>query len=205
MRWLVGLWVLAAPVGAATLEILHEGYVRAEQGRVGSTITLVQSDDLVLVADPGMASEEQWDQVMVRLRAQGVNPDSVTHVFISHHHPDHLTRVGVFPHAALVDYQGIYRYDTLMPHPSPHTLAPGVTVIQTPGHTREDASLLVETDEGTYLLTHMWWANGQPEIDPLAQDQAQLERSQAAWVDKVDWIVPGHGPVYPAKGREPAQ
>jgi glyoxylase-like metal-dependent hydrolase (beta-lactamase superfamily II) len=42
------------------------------------------------------------DDVAARLRADGVDPASVTHVVLSHLHPDHVGGVRRFPHAAFV-------------------------------------------------------------------------------------------------------
>ncbi|SHI15313.1 MBL fold metallo-hydrolase [Ferrimonas marina] len=202
-RWFALLMLLPGSALCATLDVLHFGYADPQQGRVGSTISLIRAGDQIIVADPGMSREEAWFQVLDDMMGLGVTPEQVTQVFISHHHPDHLTRVGVFPNAELVDYQAIYHHDGLRPHEDNYQLAPGVTLVRTPGHTAEDASLLVETEQGVFLLTHMWWSEQGPEIDPLAEDQAQLEQSRQALIDRVDWIVPGHGAPYPnpAKSR----
>jgi glyoxylase-like metal-dependent hydrolase (beta-lactamase superfamily II) len=67
----------------------------------------------------------------------------------------------------------------------------------TPGHTNEDATLLVETDDGTVACTHLWWhADRTPEVDPLADDQAALEASRARVLEVADVVVPGHGPPF---------
>ena len=67
-------------------------------------------------------------------------------------------------------------------------------MILTPGHTAEDATLLVETDDGVVACTHAWWyADRTPEIDPLADDQAALEASREHILAAADIVVPGHG------------
>jgi len=82
-------------------------------------------------------------------------------------------------------------------------MAPGVTVLRTLGHTEEDASLMVGTAEGLYVLTYLWWlADMTPEQDPLAWNQARLEASRNKIFSVADWIIPGHGPMVknPRKG-----
>jgi len=38
----------------------------------------------------------------------------------------------------------------------------------TPGHGEEDASLIVEADDGVYAMTHLWWhTDPTPADDPL--------------------------------------
>ena len=84
-----------------------------------------------------------------------------------------------------------------------YAIAPGITVLRTPGHTEEDASLVVETAEGTYVLTHLWWLDDMtPETDPIAWKQEALDASRAKVVAIADWIIPGHGKAFrnPRKG-----
>jgi len=212
-RWRKGLIVpllWSAMAGAAPMvDVLHEGYVKPIEGKtflpgaapdgarkVASTITLVRNGTMVLVADPGMTAAGEWPRVIEKMRQLGVAPEAVTHVFISHHHPDHNTRVGVFPNAKVVDFWATYQDDHWQDHPDNYAISPGVTVIRTPGHTDEDASLLVETAQGTYLLTHIWWSAEGPEIDPLGSSQKDLEQHRGALLKRVDWIIPGHGKMY---------
>lgn len=191
-----------------SVTILHEGYVAPIEGRtfvpgqsddgarkVASTVALVRGKDLVLVADPGMVKD--FAAVLAKLESEGVEPADVTHVFISHHHPDHTLYAGLFPNAEVVDFWGIYKGDVWRDHPDNYELAPGVKVLRTPGHTKEDASLVVETDDGTYVLTHLWWMPDlTPEIDPLAWNQEELEKNRKTILEIADWIVPGHGKIF---------
>ncbi|HEX7223597.1 MAG TPA: hypothetical protein VF231_10110, partial [Candidatus Limnocylindrales bacterium] len=64
----------------------------------------------------------------------------------------------------------------------------------TPGHTEEDASLVVEADDGVYAMTHLWWRTDRtPEIDPYAPDQVVLERHRDRVLAVADIVIPGHG------------
>ena len=192
------------------VSVLNSGYVQPIKGRgflpgaqddgarkVASTITLVQGRGIILIADPGMAAPGVWNTVLARLQAKGVQPADVTHVFISHHHPDHVTQIGLFPNATLVDFWATYKDDVWTDHPDNYELAPGIKVIRTPGHTDEDATLLVETREGTYALTHLWWRPGyEPKEDPLAEDVHGIVHSREFVLKEADWIVPGHGSLF---------
>jgi glyoxylase-like metal-dependent hydrolase (beta-lactamase superfamily II) len=83
-------------------------------------------------------------------------------------------------------------------------LEPGIKVISTPGHTNEDASLLIETAEGNYALTHLWWwPNCYPEEDPLAEDPHGIKKSRELVLGQDDWIVPGHGAAFKSLHRKP--
>ena len=83
--------------------------------RVGSSIALVRDGDALIVADPGMVrvarsrSSTRWPRC-------GVAPGGVTHVFLSHHHPDHTMNIALFPNAEVVDFWARYRDDLWLDH-----------------------------------------------------------------------------------------
>jgi glyoxylase-like metal-dependent hydrolase (beta-lactamase superfamily II) len=188
-----------------TVTVLVEGYIKAIEGRqlipgvaadgarhVAGTVTLIQDDRAVIVADPGMVTERSL--ILEGLTKAGVAPEEVTHIFISHHHPDHTVNIALFPNAEVVDFWARYTGDLWQDHGDEYDIVPGITVLRTPGHTEEDASLIVRADDGTYVLTHLWWlADMTPDTDPLAWSQAQLDASRQKVLAIADWIIPGHG------------
>ena len=95
----------------------------------------------------------------------------MTHVFLSHHHPDHTMNVALFPNAEVVDFWARYRDDLWLDMPGDgYRLSPKAQLWLTPGHTAEDASLIVEADDGVYAMTHLWWhADRTPELDPYCR------------------------------------
>jgi glyoxylase-like metal-dependent hydrolase (beta-lactamase superfamily II) len=152
--------------------------------------------DARIVVDPGMVADRS--EILEPLAAHGLAPEDVTHVFLTHHHPDHALNTGLFPNAAVVDFWATYHGTDWIDHEGDgHHVSPNVHVMLTPGHTNEDATLLVETDDGTVACTHLWWhADRTPEVDPLADDQAALETSRARVLEVADVVVPGHGPAF---------
>ncbi|MBI3330206.1 MAG: MBL fold metallo-hydrolase [Nitrospinae bacterium] len=191
-----------------TVTVLIEGYVKAIEGRqlipgatedgarnVAGTVTLIQDDHAIVVTDPGMVTERTL--IVDALKKEGISPENVTHVFISHHHPDHTVNIALFPNAEVVDFWATYKGDLWQDHAAEYDIVPGITVLRTPGHTEEDASLIVRTDAGTYVLTHLWWLEDMtPGIDPLAWDQGKLEASRTKILAIADWIIPGHGKMF---------
>ncbi|MGZ6269915.1 MAG: MBL fold metallo-hydrolase [Candidatus Limnocylindrales bacterium] len=176
-----------------SVHLLHPGYAG---DRVGSSISLVRDGDAVIVADPGMVARRSL--ILDPLAALGVGPEAVTHVFLSHHHPDHTLNVALFPNAEVVDFWARYRDDLWLDHDGDgYALSPHARLWLTPGHTEEDASLIVDADDGVYALTHLWWrADRTPEVDPLAADQAAIERGRARVLAAADIVIPGHGPSF---------
>src|SRR6476646_8542662 len=172
-----------------TVHLLHAGYAN---DRVGSSVVLVRDGDALIVVDPGMVARRSL--ILDPLAALGVAPDDVSHVFLSHHHPDHTINIALFPNAEVVDFWARYRDDLWLDHDGAgYHLAPNSELWLTPGHTNEDASLIVEAEGETYAMTHLWWTpDRQPEVDPLADDQASIEANRKRVLEVATIVIPGH-------------
>jgi glyoxylase-like metal-dependent hydrolase (beta-lactamase superfamily II) len=173
-----------------SVHLLHAGYAH---DRVGSSIVLVRDADALIVVDPGMVARRSL--ILDPLRELGVAPEAVTHVFLSHHHPDHTVNIALFPNAEVVDFWARYKDDLWLDHDGDgYRLAPRCSLWLTPGHTEEDATLVVEADDAVYAMTHLWWREDRsPEVDPLGTDQAAIERGRARVLGAADVVIPGHG------------
>ena len=181
----------------ASVHLLHAGYA---DDRVGSSITLIRDGDTLIVADPGMVASRS--RILDPLAALGVSPDAVTHVFLSHHHPDHTINIALFPNAEVVDFWARYRDDLWLDHDGDgYQIGPNTQLWLTPGHSEEDITTVVQADDGVYAMTHLWWgADRTPEIDPFASDQAALERGRERVLAAADIVVPGHGGPFRVRG-----
>lgn len=181
----------------ASVHLLHAGYGGE---RVASSVVLVRDGDALIVVDPGMVADRS--KILDPLRAHGVEPEAVTHVFLSHHHPDHTVNIALFPEAEVVDFWARYRGDLWLDHDGDgYHLSPNSTLWLTPGHTAEDATLVVEADDAVYAMTHLWWREDRtPEIDPLGDDQAAIELGRARVLAVADIVIPGHGGPFRVKG-----
>ncbi len=180
----------------ARLDVLCAGYA-AE--RVASTVVLIRDEGTVIVVDPGMVASRR--AILGPLAALGVDPPAVTDVVFSHHHPDHTLNAALFERARFHDFWAIYQGDEWTDRPADgFSLSPSVTLMTTPGHTAQDITTLAVTGSGLVACTHMWWSREGPGTDPLAEDQALLERSRTRLLERSPaLIVPGHGePFNPA-------
>ena len=138
----------------ATVHLLHAGYIRENGTRVGSSITFVRDGDALIVVDPGLVASRGL--ILDPLAALGVAAEAVTHVFLSHHHPDHTMNVALFPNAEVVDFWARYRDDLWLDHGGDGwSMTPHTQLWLTPGHSEEDASLVVDADDGVYAMTHL--------------------------------------------------
>lgn len=189
-----------APEGENTSNkvfIIQSGYdyVKDDELHVASSIALIVSETAIVISDPGMTANRK--AIKELLLKKNLKLTDVTHVFVSHHHIDHTLQLGLFPNAVVVDYASIYENDIWREHNGNYTIAPGIRVIATPGHTHEDASLLVETKEGVYAITHTWWHDDMtPIIDPYAEHVESLKKSRKIILKQADWIFPGHGKLF---------
>ena len=177
----------------ASVHLLHAGY---SGDRTASSIVLVRDGDALIVSDPGMVARRSL--ILDPLAELGIDPTEVTHVFLSHHHPDHTMNVALFPNAEVVDFWARYRDDLWLDMPGDgYRLSPNAQLWLTPGHTAEDASLIVEADDGVYAMTHLWYhADRTPEVDPDADDQGAIAAGRERVLAVADVVIPGHGGAF---------
>ena len=118
-------------------------------------MSCLRDEGLVAIVDPGMVQSRS--AILDPLTALGLEAADVTDVILSHHHPDHTIKVGLFQNARVHDHWAIYEGDRLTDRPADGAeLSPGVRLISTPGRTAQDITTLVETDDGVVALTHLW-------------------------------------------------
>jgi len=177
----------------ATVHLLHAGYIRDEGNRVGSSITLVLDGEFLIVSDPGFVRSRSL--ILDPLRELEVDPEAVTHIFFSHHHPDHTVNAALFPNAEIVDFWARYKDDLWLDNGGDGwQMTPHSQLWLTPGHTEEDASLVIDAEDGTYALTHLWWRTDRtPDVDPFAPSQEILETQRQRVLAVADIVIPGHG------------
>jgi glyoxylase-like metal-dependent hydrolase (beta-lactamase superfamily II) len=162
---------------------------------VASTVVLVREHEAVIVVDPGMVARR--GAILDPLHDRGLHEDDVTDIIISHHHPDHTLNIALFPRARVHDVWAIYHDDVWDDRTAEFEGAPSVTLLDTPGHTLQDISTLIETGAGLVVCTHLWWSSEGPAVDPLAVDQAALEASRSLVLSRNPvQIIPGHGPAF---------
>jgi glyoxylase-like metal-dependent hydrolase (beta-lactamase superfamily II) len=174
------------------VHVLTSGYVGE---RVASTVSLIEGTDALIVVDPGMVSSRSV--ILDPVAGLGYQPEEVTDVVISHHHPDHTINIALFPNARVHDHWAIYENDIWTSRPAEgFEVAAGVTLWETPGHTAQDITTIVADDDGVVALTHLWWYETAPHDDPLATDAEALHRGRERVLGMATVIVPGHGELF---------
>lgn len=182
----------------AKVTILLEGYVSAESdGHSCSTVTLVQDDGLNIVVDPGTLRNQKI--LVDALKKEGLEIDDINVVYITHSHMDHYRNIGMFSHAKALDYFGWWIEDEYRDYTDPSR---NIKMINTPGHSKDGTTLLVETEEGTVAICgDVFWKENYPNKDPYAVDAGKLEDSRKKVLSLADYIIPGHGGVFGGKKK----
>jgi len=186
----------------AEVKVLIEGYAREEDDAfvASPTTTLIRDGGKTILVDPGANSQKLLDA----LSKEGLQPQDIDIVFITHYHPDHILNIRLFPGKDIYDGGIIWRDDKEIEYEGkiPDT---NVEVIQTPGHADEHCSLLVETDEGKVLVNAdvFWWMDDEEQKidreslmnkeDDYANNMEKLKESRKKALEIADYIIPGHG------------
>jgi glyoxylase-like metal-dependent hydrolase (beta-lactamase superfamily II) len=183
---------------AATFHVLTAGYY---QRGVASTVGLIRDGPVIAVVDPGMVRDRSL--ILDPLGALGVQPEDVTDVVFSHHHPDHTINAALFPSARYHDHWAYYQGDVWTSRDAEgFELSPSIKLIRTPGHTPEDITTLAHTAHGVAAFTHVWWSGEGPAEDPYA-DMEQLHASRARVLAVAKLAIPGHGPAFTPSDATP--
>ena len=197
----------------AEVQILVTGYVKEGEGPeenipafleghgalfVQPSVSLVRDGDILLMVDPGILRDV--GSLHRALQSHDLTADDITHVFVTHQHIDHTRNVGLFKNAKVYDYASVYDGEHWGRHADGFQISPAIRIIQTPGHTDECASLVVQTDDGVVVMTHVWWFSDRtPDQDPLADDQDRLNASRRRILELADKVIPGHGEPFSVK------
>lgn len=190
-----------------TFKILIEGY--AHPGKEGEyfaspTSILVEDNGERILVDPGTNTE----LLLKALEENSLKVEDIDMIFLSHYHPDHFLNIRLFPNTPIYDGLTIWTKDKeeMFKEFVPGT---GIKVFATPGHSTEQSSLLIETqDLGKVFLSQdvFWWEDGKQKSDtaedlinledPFANDKYALIQSRKLVLETADWIVPGHGKIF---------
>src|SRR5262245_40347192 len=192
----------------AAITILSEGYLSRPdaEDRTASTVGFIREDDVLVVVDPGLVPGR--DAILRPLAEMAIAPERITDVVLSHHHPDHTLNAALFPNARVHDHWAWYRDDLWIDRPAEgFELSPSIRLIETPGHSPQDISTLVDTDRGLVVFTHLWWTATVPQEDPFAPDPALLHgnRARVLALPGLRTIVPRHGAPFEPGPQAPRQ
>ena len=183
--------------------ILNEGYARYEGDLLlAAPATCIVSDgSFNMLIDPGSNPELLLDS----LRAHSVDLSSIHMIFLTHHHPDHMLNIRLFPLSVPVcDGVSLYYRDQIREYTGciPGT---GLFPLPTPGHCHEHWGLIIASEKCRTAIAGdaIWWMDGEEPtldiqgilslVDPYAVNPVALKQSREYLVLNSDFIIPGHG------------
>lgn len=181
--------------------VLCEGYIVRDDGAriidASSTVTLIISEELLIVVDTGAYA--RIGELAAALAGANISSEEIDVVVNTHLHMDHCGGNEVFPNAR--------RYAHRLEDPPIGTMAAeegteiceGVSVIETPGHTKGSISVLVKSDRdyvvsGDALPTRSNYESMTPPA--IHVDRRLAVSSMERVVSLADVVVPGHGPPF---------
>ena len=188
----------------AKVKVLVEGYARKSGNVYEATCSTVLIEDAGkrIIVDPGCNEA----LLLSALQKEGLLPNDIDLVFLSHYHVDHILNIRLFPGKDVLDGTTIYRGDKEF---SFEGKIPGtsIEVIETPGHAHEHATLLVKTEKGIVAIAEdlWWWEDGKQKTDKktllslkdmCAKDKKALLKSRKLILKRADFIIPGHGKMF---------
>lgn len=189
----------------AEVKVLIEGYAREEKGiEVASSSTiLIRDSGLKILVDPGANKK----LLLEALSKEGLKPEDIDLIFITHYHPDHILNIRLFPDKDILDGDIIYRDDKEISFSGkiPNT---NIKVIPSPGHAHEHACLLAETGKRKVVVAGdlWWWSDEEKQKtdykslinhkDPYVKDKKALKESRKKILEIADYIIPGHGKMF---------
>lgn len=177
---------------------------------IGATISLIKSNKNIIV-DPGHFADEA--KLLQALTGEGLKPDNIDIVFLTHLHLDHIANTHLFKQAHIFcklnsHYPGQYHipdkgYVFRENIEDGLKLAKDVEFLLTPGHTDDHVSLLVKTPQGKVVIAgDALPSESMTDLSKkpfLFADLTKYDQSREKILKLADFIVPGHGPIFSNK------
>ena len=189
--------------------ILQEGYsLRHDKPNsmfANGTSNLVKYNQTNLIVDTLGA----WDkQVLLdQLQSHHILPDDIHTVVCTHSHPDHVGNLNLFQRAKHivgnhVYHKDVYEFDVFKD--GQIELSKDIKVIQTPGHTNEDVSVVVNNahELGRVVIAGDLFEKQEDLTDSSiwieagSQNEEKQRENRKKVLDLADYIVPGHGSMF---------
>ncbi len=155
----------------------------------GSSVTYIKCGEKNILVDTGAESERRW--VIFRLEKNGISPEAIDGVVITHGHMDHTGNLEIFRNAEIYTIDSIKEFNSLF--------SPELTLIKTEGHTSDHISLISDSEMGKIVMAGdaIPTENNLLKLIPpaLCENRKRSHRSMMEIVKIADFIIPGHGEI----------
>ena len=188
----------------AEAKILIEGYfknISKTRCRAGSTIILIRDEGKNILVDTGNPQDKE--KIIITLKKNGLRPEDIDLVIITHFHPDHLGCNYLFKKAHFI-VPGVSFWDDIFDRaPKNQMFTKNIKLISTPGHSEDSAPLLVKTDRGIIACVgDLFWFEGDEKIKLLEEDcfnKRLFYKNRQKILKIANFIIPGHGKMFKVK------
>lgn len=191
----------------AKVKVLTIGYFKwlglgRDKFKASSTVSLIQDNGKNILVDTG--NHEVEKKLLSALKKQGLEPDNIDYVILTHHHPDHVANKHLFKKAIITDWLTSYKKDKFIVdfdiiNKGKNIITPNVYIKSTPGHALDEGSVIVQTEEGIVAIAGDLFFNDQAERNIFVHDVKDFQRSRKEILKLADFIIPGHGGMFKVK------
>lgn len=192
--------------------VLHEGYSRANEigFEANCTCTLIKGPENIIV---DTMTVQDGPVILNLLSRNSLKAEDISLVVSTHGHPDHIGGNYLFRNSLQIVGYCISKGNLFYTHDFKsgieYKVDDFVKVIPTPGHTLQDVSVVVETQNmGVVVVAGDLFENetdlSNDEVWKSAgSDCEELQRFNRERILRMaDWIVPGHGPMFKVEKRK---
>ncbi len=165
--------------------------------KIRSSSILLKGEKTILVDSSHFKFEKE---LLDALKQNGVEPEDVDYLINTHTHRDHISNNHLFKNAApLIHHLGIWYPDGRIEayEKSADMDIPGIKLMETPGHTADSISVIVESKGKTFVLCgDAVREDVIRRFTPVGYATRPEYKDSAKMIFKIaDVIVPGHGQV----------
>ncbi|HEC64841.1 MAG TPA: MBL fold metallo-hydrolase [bacterium] len=186
----------------ATVKILIEGYAHwiedNKKQKASGTITLIKGS-VNCIVDTGNVGDAT--KIEKTLKKESIDTKDINVVINTHGDIDHVGNNSLFTKASFIGGHDIVSDgDVFTFFEGEYEISKDVKVISTPGHSIEDISVLVDTDEGLVAITGDLFESENDIKDQswrhFSNYPKEQIKSRKQILEIADWVVPGHGKMF---------
>lgn len=181
------------------VKIIKIGYHKALSGgriKASSNITLIKNK-MKIIVDTGSIGDSK--KIIDALKKEKLKLEDIDFVINTHRHPDHCENNFLFTNATFIEPESKYRGDLFG---IKFKLPEDITIIQTPGHSLHDCTVLVKTKKGTIAIVGdmIWDERDLKKYFRPFNFSSKLQLANRRKILKIaDYIIPGHGKMFKVK------
>jgi len=112
------------------------------------SVTLIQDGKSNILVDVG--ARGRFEELQKKLSENNVTTNTVELIILTHFHLDHSFNIGMFPKARIIGWSHEWKSGSTFRISNIETwsVAPGISILPTPGHTPEHISVVVAHEDG---------------------------------------------------------